>query len=184
MWVHQSNILPDVDVSTNARCTNCRGWMAAGYQMKGNIVLYLLKKYLSILTSRLSAICLWFNPCHLEMRWQVRARMNTNINVSQNARCTSCHGWMAAGSQMKGNIVFYLLTKYFSNLTSRFSAVWDSKGTGLVRVHQSNILPDLDVSTNAKCTNCRGWMAAGSQVKGNIAFLCADEIFFNFNEPF
>ena len=35
-----------------------RDWMAAGYQMKGNIVFYLLMKCFSLLTSRFSAICL------------------------------------------------------------------------------------------------------------------------------
>ena len=54
----RSRIHPDIDVSKYAICTICRGWMAAGYQMKGNIVFYLLMKYVSRLTSRFSTICL------------------------------------------------------------------------------------------------------------------------------
>ena len=136
--------------------------------MKDNIVFYLLMKYVSLLTSRFSPICVKLNSCHMGICWHGRSRIHPDVDVSKYAICTICRGWMAAGHQMKDNNVFYLLMKYVSLLTSRFSAVWDSKGTGLVRVHQSNILPDLDVSTNAKCTNCRGWMAAGYQMKDSI----------------
>ena len=60
------------------------------------------------------AICLWLKSCPLGMCWHGRARMHPNIDVSQYAICTACRGWMAAGYQVKGNIVFYLLRKYFS----------------------------------------------------------------------
>ena len=54
------------------------------------------------------------NACHLGLCWHGRARIHPNIGVSKNAICTICHGWMAAGYQRKGNIVFYQLTKYLS----------------------------------------------------------------------
>ena len=41
-------MLRDLDVSTNARCLNCRGWTASVFHVKGNIVIYLLTKYLLI----------------------------------------------------------------------------------------------------------------------------------------
>ena len=94
--------------------------MAAGYQVNSNIVSYLLTKYFSILTSRFSAISLWLNSCHMWICWHDCARIHPNIDNSKNAIYPICRGWMAAGYQMKGNIVFYLLTKYFSNITSRF----------------------------------------------------------------
>ena len=66
-WHGRARIHPDIDVSKNAICTICRGWMAAGYQMKGNIVFYLLMKYVSLLTSRFSTICLQLKSSHLEV---------------------------------------------------------------------------------------------------------------------
>ena len=87
--------------------------MAAGYQLKGNIVCYQLTKYFKILTSRFSAISLWLNSCHMGMCWHDCARIHPNIDNSRNAIYPICRGWMAAGYQMKGNIVFYLLTKHF-----------------------------------------------------------------------
>ena len=122
-WHDRARIYPIIDVSKNAKCTICRGWKAAGYQMKGNIVFNLLTKYLSIVTSRMSAICLCINPCHMGMCWLDCARIHPNSDVSKTAICPICRGWMAAGHQMKGNIYFYLLTKYFSIITSRFSAM-------------------------------------------------------------
>ena len=89
--------------------------------MKGNIFFYLLMKYVSLLTSRFSAICLWPNSCHMGICWHDCSRIQPDVDVSKNATCTICRGWMAAGYQMKGNIVFYLLMKYFSLLTSRLS---------------------------------------------------------------
>ena len=147
--------------------------MAAGYQMKGNIVFYLLMKYISLLTSRFSAICLWLNSCHMGICWHDCSRIQPDIDVSKNATCTICRGWMAAGYQMKGNIVFYLLMKYLSLLTSRFRqyvfnwslVIWRLCWHGRARIH-----PDIDVSKNATCTICRGWMTAGHQMKGNIVF--------------
>ena len=91
-----------------------------------NIVIgckYLLTKYFSILTSRFSAISLWLNSCHMWICWHDCARIHPNIDNSKNAIYPICRGWMAAGYQMKGNIVFYLLTKHFSNITSRFAAM-------------------------------------------------------------
>ena len=122
-WHGRARIHPDIDVSKNAICAICRDWMAAGYQMKGNIVFYLLMKYVSLLTSRFSAICLWLNSCHMGICWHDCSRIQPDIDVSKNAICTIRRGWMAAGYQMKGNIVFYLLMKYFSILTSHFTAI-------------------------------------------------------------
>ena len=147
--------------------------MAAGYQMKGNIVFYLLIKYVSLLTSRFSTICLWLNSCHVGMCWHDCSRTHPDIDVSKNAICSICRGWMTAGYQMKANIVFYLLMKYFSLLTSRFwqyvfnwsLVIWRLCWHGRARIH-----PDIDVSKNAICTICRGWMAVGNQMKGNIVF--------------
>ena len=110
---------------------------------------------------------------------------NTSWNrCSKNAICTICRGWMAAGYQMKGNIAFYLPTKYFSILTSRFSAVWDSKGTGLVRVHQSNILPDLEVSIERQMHKLPRLNGCGISNERQYCCLSAGEIFVTFNEPF
>ena len=125
-WHGRARIHPNIDVSKNAICTICRGWMAAGYQIKGNIVLYLLTKYCSIFMSRFSVICLLINSCHMGMCWHDCARIHPNIDVYKNAIYPICRGWMAAGYQMKSNIVFYQLTTYFSNITSRFSAMWVS----------------------------------------------------------
>ena len=122
-WHGRARIHPDIDVSKYAICTICRGWMTAGYQMKGNIVFYLLMKYVSLLTSRFAAICLWLNSCHQGICWHDCSRIQPDIDVSKNAICTICRSWMAAGYQIKGNIVFYLLMKYYSLFTSRFSAI-------------------------------------------------------------
>ena len=172
-WHGRSRIHPDIDVSKYAICTICRGWMAAGYQMKGNIVFYLLMKYVSLLTSRFSPICLSLNSCHMGICWHDCSRIQPDIDVSKNAICTICRGWMAAGYQMIYNIVFYLLMKYFSLLTSRFRqyvinwslVIWRLRWHGRARMH-----PDIDVSKYAICTICRGWMAAGHQMKSNIVF--------------
>ena len=59
--------------------------MTAGYQMKGNIVFYLLMKYVSLLTSCFSAICLWLNSCHMGICWLDCSRMQPDIDVSKNA---------------------------------------------------------------------------------------------------
>ena len=67
--------------------------------------------------------CVWLNSCHLGMCWHDCTRIHPNIDVSKNAICPICRGWMAAGYQMKGNVAFYLLTKYFSIITSRFFAM-------------------------------------------------------------
>ena len=112
--------------------------MAEVYQIKGNIVLYLLTKYCSILTSRFSVICLWLNSCHMGMCWHDCAGIHPDIDVSKNAIYPISRGWMAAGYQMNGNIVFYLLTLYFSNITSRFSAMWVSIKTGRVIYQNEN----------------------------------------------
>ena len=116
-------MLPFLDISKNAIYPIFRGWMAAGHQMKGSIVFYLLTKYFSNITIRFSAIYIWLNSCHMGMCWHGCARIHPNIDVSKNALYPICCGWMAAGHQMKGNVVFYLLTKYFSIITSRFSAM-------------------------------------------------------------
>ena len=71
--------------------------MAAGHQVKGNIVCYLLTKYFSILTSRFSAISLWLNSCHMGMCWHDCARIHPNIDNSRNAIYPICRGRMAAG---------------------------------------------------------------------------------------
>ena len=201
--------------------------MAAGYQVKGNIVCYLLTKYFSILTSRLSATCLWLNSCHMGMCWHDSARIRPNIDVSKNTIYPICRGWMAAGYQMKGNIVFYLLTKYLSNITCQVVLYIKIRiknaplsrcflgrqmhklprlnGCGVSSEMQNLFLsadeiffsfnepfcgnmsltevlsfrglcwhgrermhPNIDVSKNAICTICRGWMAVGFQMKGNV----------------
>ena len=172
-WHDCSRIYPDIDVSKNAICTICRGWMAAGYQMKGNIVFYLLMKYFSFLTSRFWQYVFNWSLVIWRLCWHGRARIHPNIDVSKKAICTICRGWMAAGYQTKGSIVFYLLMKYFALLTSRFRqyvfnwslVIWRLCWHGRARIH-----PDIDVSKNAICTICRGWTAAGYQMKGNIVF--------------
>ena len=123
-WHDCARIHPNIDNSKNAIYPICRGLMAAGCQVKGNIVCYLLTKYFSILTSRFSAICFGLNnSCHMGKCWHDCARIHPNIDNSKNAIYPICRVWMAAGYQMKGNIDFYLLTKYVSNITSRFSAM-------------------------------------------------------------
>ena len=97
----RARIHPNIGVSKNAICTICRGWMAAGYQRKGNIVFYQLTKYLSILTSRFKAICLWINPCHMGMCWLDCARIHPNIDVSKIAICPICRGWIDGGNKWK-----------------------------------------------------------------------------------
>ena len=150
-WHGRESIHPNIDVSKNAISTICRGWMAAGYQMKGNIVFYLLMKYVLILASRFSAIRLWLNSCERQYCFLSadeilfnfnqpfygnmsltenfsfgrcvsygREYIHPDIDVSKNAICTFCRGWMAVGYQIRGNIVFYLLTRYCSILTSHF----------------------------------------------------------------
>ena len=94
--------------------------MAAGYQVKGNIVCYQLTKYFLSLTSRFPAISLWLNSCHMGICWHDCARIHPNINNSRNAIYPICRGWMAAGYQMKGNIVFCLMTKYFFKYNEPF----------------------------------------------------------------
>ena len=81
-WHGNARIHPDIDVFKNAICTIRRGWTAAGYQMKGNIVFYLLMKYFSLLMSRFSAICLWLNSCHMGICWHDCSRIQPDIDVS------------------------------------------------------------------------------------------------------
>ena len=94
--------------------------MAAGYQVKGNIICYQLTKYFLSLTSRFSAIFLWLNSCQMGMCWHDCARIHPNIDNSRNAIYPICRGWMAAGYRMKGNIVFYPMTKYFFKYNEPF----------------------------------------------------------------
>ena len=153
--------VPFLDVSTDARWTNCRGWMDAGYQVKGDIVFYLLTKYLSIFKSRLAEWLLWLNSCHMGMCWHDRARILPNIDVFKNAICPICRGWMAAGYQMKGNTVLHQLTKYLSILTSLLSAMclWlNSCHMGMCWHDCTRIHPNIDVSKNATCPIFRGWI--------------------------
>ena len=186
-WHGRARIHPDIDVSKNAICTICRGLMAAGYQMKGNIVFYLLMKYVLILASRFSAIRLWLNSCHMGICWHDCSRIHPDVDVSKNAICTICRSWMAAGYQTKGNIVFYLLMKYLSLLTSRFSAIchqlkschleavwtWSFKNTSWYRCFQVRHMHNLPRLNGCGVSNERQY-----------CFLSADEIFFTFNEPY
>ena len=97
-----------------------------GIRWKAILFAICWRNIFSILTSPFSALCLWLNACHLGLCWHGRARIHPNIDVSTNAIYPICRGWMAAGYQMKSNIVFYLLMTYFSNITSRFSTMWVS----------------------------------------------------------
>ena len=54
------------------------------------------------------------------MCWHDCARIHPNIDNSRNAIYSICRGWMAAGYQMKGNIVFYPMTKYFFKYNEPF----------------------------------------------------------------
>ena len=160
--------------------------MAAGYQVKGNIVSYLLTKYFSISTSRFSAISLWLNSCHMGMCGHDCARIHSFIDNSRNAIYTICRDWMAAGYQMKVNIVFYLMTKYFSNITSRFAAMKVSIYTGCTIFQNQN-------HVYASFSRCFQWRqmhklprlnGCGAWSERQYCLLSADEIFLKFNEPF
>ena len=150
------------------------------------IVCYLLTKYFSILTSRFSAISLWLNSCHMGMCWHDCARIHPNIDNSRNAIYPICRGWMAAGYQMKGNIVFYLLRKYFSNITSRFSAMQVSIKTGCPILQNQNHV----YGTFSRCFQRRQMHklprlnGCGVSSERQYCLLSADEIFLKFNEPF
>ena len=120
------------------------------------------------------------------MCWHDCARIHPNIDNSRNAIYPICRGWMAAGYQMKGNIVLYLLTKYFSNKTSRFSAMQVSIKTGRAIYQNQNHVYD----TFSRCFQGRQMHklprlnGCGVSIERQYCLLSADEIFFNFNEPF
>ena len=140
----KSSMLPGLDVTTNASCTNCRRWMVVGYQVKGNIVCFLLWKYFPILRTVFPQSEFQYSPSHLKYQKSI---MLTNLDVSTNARCIKRGGWKAAGYHVKDNIVFYLLTKYLSVLTSRVCqsdfdsilVIWRSVG----KVAQEYILTSI-----------------------------------------
>ena len=214
--------------------------MAAGYQRKGNIDFYLLMKYVSLLTSRFSTICPQLKSCHLEAvsTWSFKNtswyRCFQERHMHNLPRLNGCrvsnerqHCFLSADE-----ICFTFNEPFFHNMSLTEIVIWRLCWHGLARIHpdidvpstpyaqsvaaewlqgikwkailfsicwwnichfyravfpqfvfnwslviwrlcwhgRARIHPDIDVSKNAICTICRGWMAAGYQMKGNIVF--------------
>ena len=79
-------------------------------------------------------------------------------------------------------IFFNFNEPYFGNIYLTQLLLWLNYQLGMCWHGRARIHPNINVSQDAICTICRGWMAASSERQ--YSFLSADEIFCNYNELF